>query len=208
MKVVVLTTGRSGSVSLYHACRLAKNFAAGHESKAGALGADRCEIADNFIEVDNRLAWFLGRLAEHDKGDVHYGFLRRNPEQVAGSYNKRWEVRKGMMRGYCEGFLQRDKSTGDIAVAQDMVDTIESNVALFLKDRPHTVLNLESIDTDLPKFFEAIGADIDVDHALVEFHKKRNSSNRTNPLFWLRLRGSLLLDKAERLMLSFRKRQH
>ena len=208
MKVVVLTTGRSGSVSLYHACKLAKNYAAGHESKAGALASERCNIANNFIEVDNRLAWFLGRLAENDQGDVHYGFLRRSSAQVASSYNRRWEVRKGMMRGYCEGFLQRDKSRGDMAVAQDMVETIESNIALFLKDRPHSVLNLETIDTDLPKFFDAIGADIDVEQALDEFRKKRNSSNRTNPIFWLRLRVSLLMDKAERLLLSLRKRRH
>lgn len=205
MKVIVLTTGRSGSVSLYHACRIAKNYDAGHETKAGALGAERCDIPDNFIEVDNRLAWFLGRLAESDKGDVHYGFLRRDPEKVAVSYNRRWEVRKGMMRGYCEGFCQRDKSTSDMEMARDMVGTIESNIALFLKDRPHTVMNIETIDQDLPKFLEAINADIDVTEALAEFHKKRNSSNRKNPLFWFRMRASLLMDGAERVFLSLRK---
>lgn len=111
------------------------------------------------------------------------------------------------MRSYCEGLCQRDKTTTDIAVALDLVETVETNIEHFLKGRPLTVLNIRTVDEDLPKFFAAIEADVDINEALSEFHKKRNSSTRKNPMFWMRLRLSLMMDKLELMYLAMRKKR-
>lgn len=207
MRVIVLTIGRSGSVSLYHACRLARNFTAGHDTHAGKLAAERCVVADGHIEVDTRLAWFTGRLAEQDKGDVHYGFLRRQADGVAKSYNARWSNRKGVMRSYCEGLLQIDKSTDNLAIAEDMVETVELNIQQFLEGRPHSVLRLEHMDEDLPTFFSAIGADVDEAEALKAFQTRHNRSGSVNRLAKLRFRASMMVDSAENRLLMLRKRR-
>ena len=62
MNVFVLTTGRSGSLTFAEACRHITNFSCGHETRVGLIGAERLAYPDQHIEVDNRLAWFTGRL--------------------------------------------------------------------------------------------------------------------------------------------------
>jgi hypothetical protein len=68
MNVFVLSPGRCGSVTLAYACRHATNFRAGHETNCRLLGGQRFGYPPNFIEIDNRLSWMLGRL-ERAYGD-------------------------------------------------------------------------------------------------------------------------------------------
>lgn len=199
-KVAVLTAGRSGSMSLYRACLNVQNYTAGHDSGEGALAAERALLRDGHIEIDTRFAWMLGRLAETNGDGVHYVFLSRDPAQVAASYNRRWMNRKGIMRGYCETILQRDKPVADLTVALDLVGTVEANIRAFLSGRPHSVIRLEHWRDDLPRFFADIGAEVDHDAALTAFAEVHNPSRRTSPLvrgrYWLSRR----LDAVEALL--------
>lgn len=68
MRVFVLTTGRSGSMTFHRAATYATNHTVGHETNAGRVGPERFAYPDNHIEADNRLAWFLGEL-DHRYGE-------------------------------------------------------------------------------------------------------------------------------------------
>lgn len=205
MKIIVLTSGRTGSMAMFRACQHVQNFSAGHDSKSGQLAVERAVVPDNHIEIDTRFAWFLGRLAALDESDVHYVHLTRDPEGIARSYNKRWANRKGIMRGYCEGLLEREKTLDGLSIAQDMIATINLNIAAFLQGRPHSIIRLETLDIDLPAFFAQIGADVDVEKALSEFAQGHNSSRRLSLFTSTRLRLSLWADALERGIVKVRR---
>jgi hypothetical protein len=200
MKVAVLTAGRAGSMSLYQACRHIRNFTAGHDTKEGGLAAERVLIADGHIEIDTRFAWMLGPLAKANGETVHYAFLTRDRDGIAKSYNRRWTNRKGIIRGYCEAILQRDKPEDDLEIARDLVATVEANIACFLEGRPHSIIRLEHWEEDVRAFFEVIGADVDWEEARAAFAQRHNASGRTSALVRMRFRGSRLIDAAERAL--------
>jgi len=74
MKVFILCTGRTGSVTIMKACEHIKNFTSGHESLSKKFGNERFEYADNHIEGDNRLSWHLGEL-QNDMVMMHFMFI-------------------------------------------------------------------------------------------------------------------------------------
>lgn len=205
MKVIVLTAGRSGSLALYKACTHIRNFTAGHDSKSGLLAADRAMVADGHIEIDTRFAWFLGRLGQADKGDVHYVHLTRDVTAVAQSYNSRWGNRKGIIRGYCEAVLQREKPKHDMALAVDLVETVEANITTFLAGRPHSVIRLESLKSDVPAFFAAIGAEVDLPAAMAEFEHRHNRTRKQSLFMRARYRLSRSVDAIERGLIQLRR---
>jgi hypothetical protein len=84
--VFVLTTGRSGSLTFTRACERITNYTAGHETRSGLLGRERLAYPDRHIEVDNRLAWMLGRLEDAHGDRAFYVHLRRDEEATAESH--------------------------------------------------------------------------------------------------------------------------
>jgi hypothetical protein len=206
MKIAVLTAGRSGSMSLYQACRHIRNFTAGHDTKQGALARDRVQIAEGHIEIDTRFAWMLGPLSEQNGDELRYVFLTRDNQGIAASYNLRWSNRKGIIRAYCEGILQRDKPKSDIAIAQDLVETVEANIRMFLASRPHNVIRLENWAEDLEKFFTDIGAEVDLNAAKSAFAAHHNASRKTSPLVRARFAISRKMDALEAMFQGRKKR--
>lgn len=200
MKVAVLTAGRSGSMSLYHACCHIHNFSTGHDSKEGTLVAERAQLTDGRIEIDTRFAWMLGQLQERNGDDVHYVFLTRGTEAIANSYNRRWTNRKGIIRAFCEGILQRDKPKQDLEVALDLVQTVEANIRVFLASRPHSTIRLECWSQDLRLFFSTIGADVDFDAASESFAERHNASRKVSVFVQMRFRISRTVDSIERTL--------
>lgn len=89
MRVFVLTTGRSGSVTFARSCSHITNYSSAHESRAAEYGAARFDYADQHIEIDNRLSWFLGGLEERFP-EARYVHLRRDPAADARSFAARW----------------------------------------------------------------------------------------------------------------------
>ena len=205
MKVAVLTAGRSGSSSLYHACKSVRNYTAGHDSGEGLLAAKRCILRDGHIEIDTRFAWFLGRLGEQDTGDCFFVHLVRDSNAVAQSYDRRWINPKSIMRGYAEGILQRYKVASDQSIALDLVETVDANIRVFLKDRRHCVIRMEHWQDDLPAFFNAIGANVDMDAAFAAFARRHNASGKTSALVNARFSLSLFIDTLERKAKALRR---
>ncbi|WP_448329054.1 hypothetical protein [Sulfitobacter sp. M13] len=203
-KVAVLTTGRAGSMSLFHACQHVRNFTSGHDTREGSLASERVKIPDQHIEIDTRFAWMLGLLSEHNDEQIHYVFLTRSATDIAKSYNRRWIYRKGIMRAYCEGILQRDKPHDDFDIASDLVQNVEANIRIFLEGRPHSVIRLENWHNDLERFFKDIAADVNLDQARMAFASRHNPSRHSSILVHARYRTSRFVDAIENTIKSLR----
>lgn len=168
MNVFVLTTGRSGSLTFAEACRHITNYTTGHETRVGLVGDARLAYPDQHIEIDNRLAWFLGRLEQAFGDAAFYVHLRRDDEATAASHVRRWN--KPAMQSYRKGILwDVDPETDRLALARDLNLTMNSNIELFLRDKSRTMrVDIETATSSFPAFWEAIGAEGDLEAALAE----------------------------------------
>ena len=176
MNVFVLCTGRCGSTTFAKACSHITNYTASHESRIGAAGITRLDYPPNHIEVDNRLSWFLGRLNERFGNSAFYVHLTRNPDQVAESFRARWD--SGIMQAYRTGIspTTQNPAIEPIALAGDLVRTVNSNIDLFLRDKTlKMTMQLENLKDQFPAFFERIGAQGDLNLALDELDIRYNA---------------------------------
>ena len=175
MNIFVLNSGRCGSTSFIKACRHITNYTAAHESKANLTGKLRLDYPTDHIEADNRLCWLLGRLDNRYGDNAYYIHLTRDRQACAASFVKRAHF--GIMKAYKEGILLGGQDQRDEEIAQDYLDTIESNIALFLKDKTHTsAFRLEQAERDFTDFWQRIGAQGDLEGALAEWRIRYNAS--------------------------------
>lgn len=176
MNIFVLNTGRCGSTTFIRACQHIENFTALHESRATLMGAERLNYPENHIEADNRLSWLLGRL-ERQYGDrAFYVHLNRDPDKTAASFARRQDF--GIMKAYREGILmQAQPNNPALELARDYIDTVDSNIELFLKDKSHTLsFSLENAQQDFTAFWHRIHAQGDLKAALAEWAISYNAS--------------------------------
>ena len=175
MNIFVLSTGRCGSVTFSRACAHITSYSTAHESNADLIGARRLEFPEDHIEVDNRLAWYLGRLDSRFGDDAIYVNLVREKEQVARSYARRKSF--GIMSGFHNGILINAGDLEPLDIANDMIDTVQANIRHFLRGKSRTMeCRLENIQTDFGKFWELIGAEGDLEAALNTFTRDHNTS--------------------------------
>lgn len=176
MNVFILNSGRCGSSTFVQACRHITNFSAGHETRLRLIGSERLAYPDNHIEADNRLSWLLGRLDRRYGDRAFYVHLDRDHAAVAASFAKRKDY--GIMKAYREGILlegEPGQSAED--VARDYLDTIEANIALFLKDKSNWMsFRLERAREDFTEFWQRIDARGDLAAALAEWATRYNAS--------------------------------
>ena len=182
MNVFILNTGRCGSTTFVKACGHIKNYTAGHETRSRVIGTDRLHYADNHIEADNRLSWFLGRLDKRYGDGAFYVHLLRGAEETAISYSKR-SFKGGIIKAYFESIVmggdRRDileiEPDEAFLISLDYCDTVNSNIELFLKEKPSKmVVKLENVKEDFARFWTLIGAEGNLDDALQEWDKKYN----------------------------------
>lgn len=176
MNVFILNTGRCGSTTFIKACQHISNYSSAHESRSTLIGEQRLAFPKNHIEADNRLSWVLGRLDQVYGDDAFYVHLSRNKNKTAESFAKRNDF--GIMKAYREGILMQEQQTDSaLELAQDYIETIESNIALFLKDKTHTLeFSLENAEQDFKTFWQAINAEGNLDAALAEWNTPYNAS--------------------------------
>jgi hypothetical protein len=176
MNIFVLNSGRCGSTSFIKACKHIRNFTASHESRACFTGKERLNYPTNHIEADNRLCWFLGRLDKKYGNKAFYIHLSRERQSCAESFVKRSTF--GIMKAYKEGILLGGQNQQNREIALDYLDTIESNITLFLKDKTHqSIFRLEQAQSDFRNFWQKIGAEGDLQKALAEWQISYNASN-------------------------------
>lgn len=158
--VFVLCTGRSGSVTFANACKHITNYSSGHETRVRQTGDARTDYPDNHIEVDNRLIFFAGALEAKYGDEAIYVHLRRNPQEVAESYNRRWHMAEGLMMGWATS-IARQTDYG-ISASRFMVDTVEQNIAQFLSNKPRKLeIWIENFQEGFDQFADLIAAEGD-----------------------------------------------
>jgi hypothetical protein len=176
MNVFILNAGRCGSTTFIQACRHIRNYTAGHETRLRLIGHERLAYPEWHIEADNRLSWLLGRLDRVYGDSARYVHLTREPEHAVASFAKRSGF--GIMKAYREGILlDGEPSQSERDLALDYLDTVEANIASFLKDKSRTMtLRLEQARHDFIRFWQWIGAEGDLDTALAEWETSYNAS--------------------------------
>lgn len=139
MNVFVLCAGRTASTTFAKASSHIDGFTSGHETRVDRFFEDRLAYPDNHIEVDNRLAFFLGALDKKYGDDAYYVHLRRNAESVAKSYKARWYHRGSVVRAFYLNIMQAESYQHDrfMDACRFYVKTNESNIQHFLKDKSH-----------------------------------------------------------------------
>ena len=169
MNIFVLCTGRCGSMTFIRACSYINNYTAAHESRLGLLGEDRFRYPGNHIEADNRLSWFLGRLEKAYGDDAFYVHLVRNYVDTARSYAHRYH--HGIIRAYRTAIVHVClPEAAAFDVCADYCETVNANIAMFLKDKTNKMdFSLENAKEDFKKFWELIGAQGDLLSALSEW---------------------------------------
>lgn len=176
MNVFVLTAGRSGSTTFIAACRHITNYSAGHETRSRCIGSARLAYPERHIEADNRLVWYLGRLDAAYGANARYVYLRRDPHACAMSFARRADF--GIMQAWREGVLlggEADRTAHELAM--DYLATVQANIALFLRDKPHVMtFRLERAQHDFRAFWDWIGAEGDLAAALAEWDVRYNAS--------------------------------
>jgi hypothetical protein len=186
MNVFILCTGRSGSKSLIKACSYINNYTVGHETLARAVNDERLSYPKNHIEADNRLSWFLGRLDKVYSDKAFYVHLKRAKKPTVNSFVSRWDNQGSIIKSYAEGILlQGYKQLSQqkrIEVASDYYDTVNENIALFLKDKSYKMtIELEKIEQGFEEFYDVINAEGDKAKALHSLKNPINTSSESKP---------------------------
>ena len=176
MNVFILNSGRCGSTTFIKACQHITNYTAAHESLLSNTGAQRFNYPKNHIEADNRLSWLLGRLDNKYSNDAFYVHLTRNKNDVTTSFSKR--INFGILKAYEQGVLMHEQHLLPAQdIAKDYIETIESNIKLFLKDKPNKIgVSVETVKKDFTEFWNMINAEGDLEKALKEWETKHNAS--------------------------------
>ena len=174
MNVFILCTGRCGSVTFAKACENISNYSVGHESRNSLLGDKRFRYPDNHIEVDNRLAWLLGRLGDKYGDDAFYVHLTRNEEDVARSLQR---GHGHILKHYQQGIV---RSADCPEVALDCVKNINANIKEFLRHKhmTSTTIEIEKAVRFFPWFWERIGAEGNLGKALKELTVRHNAHDK------------------------------
>ena len=179
MRIFVLTTGRSASTTFAHACSHIENYTVGHESRWGMVGKSRLDYAEQHIEIDNRLAWMLGRLDSRFGDHALYVHLLRDRDGVANSYCRRRLGRGSIIRAYSQGILYRSQTT--VEDCRDYYDTVNANIRFFLKDKTQVMLfDVARAEQDFKTFWQLAGAQGDLAAGLAEWQVPHN--DRDNEL--------------------------
>lgn len=184
----MLCTGRSGSTSFIKACQHITNYSASHESLTDKFLNERFEFPDQHIEADNRLSWQLGQLDERYGKTAYYIHLKRDKKAVVQSYTNRFLLPKSMIYAYANGIKKQPpetlSQTKKHEVCLDYVEAVNSNIKLFLKDKPQQMtIDLVNVKTEFEKFWYNIKAKGNLELALKEFDKKHNKRASKN-IFW------------------------
>lgn len=200
--VFVLCAGRTASTAFAAACSHFTNYTAGHETRATVVGASRLDYPQGHIEIDNRLAWFLGGLDERYGDDAYYVYLTRDLDAVARSYLNRWHLTVSIVRAFAQGILmKRDISASErLDICRHYAEAVDQNIRCFLKDKPNVkFIRLESIQDEFEQFMAWIDAQGDTKKALEEWQVRHNLNKKPG----IKRIAIAALRKVQRAMISF-----
>jgi hypothetical protein len=160
VRAFVLGTGRCGTTTFAKACESITNYTVGHETQARQV-KNRLGFPDHHIEVDHRLAWFLGTIDVMYRDEPVYVHLTRNPDKVARSWAAKAKHKPGQAATWSETVIyQPQKKIAPLVTAKLMVESVNHNIDLFLKDKTKVVrMRIEDPHDAFDEFWRLIGAE-------------------------------------------------
>ena len=180
MNIFVLCTGRCGSTTFWKACTHITNYSTAHESRCNKIGIERLAYPKKHIEIDNRLSWFLGKLDVVYGDQAFYVYLKRDREETARSFTKRFDAPVSIMTAYTKGILMLGDSYKNMdaeSLCLDYYDTVNSNIELFLQNKTKKmVFDLSTAKKDYLRFWNEIKAVGQLDKALREWDCLHNAT--------------------------------
>lgn len=171
MRVFVLSTGRSGTLTISRAFAHADNYTTDHE------GLFPHYVPAGYLSSDSRWVWLLGYLHE-TYPDARYIHLLRDRGAVALSFARRCSVpgeAPGAWRFGVHLLNDRVVAADPVAGAAHLWDIINANVRTFLEGRPHRVVWIEQLAEAMPELWAWLGATGDLDAAVAEAAVRHNS---------------------------------
>ena len=154
-----------------NACRHVTNYTVAHES--GSRNGYSLKYVDQHIEVDNRLAWFGGRLSK-DYPAAYYVHLLRNREDVVRSFARRGACQQTkLLHGFMHA-VKQGVSHDVLAESKELVDTVTTNIRAFLENRTHVTIHIEDPAEPFTRMWNEIGAEGDLDAALGALTERHN----------------------------------
>jgi hypothetical protein len=172
MRIFILSTGRTGTTTLYKACRHIKNYTCGHESNRKKWYS--LEYPDNHIEIDNRLSWFKPEL-EKNYPTAMFVHLTRNTPDVINSFKKRSD--RGIIKSFIEGVLQsKEENMSDLEIELSIIRYIQCINKMCTSGRVPFLFDIKKYYCFFPQFCEWINANVDMNKALKEFETHYNKS--------------------------------
>lgn len=181
MNIFVLSTGRCGSSTFARACEYIENYSVAHESRISCVN-ERVKYPNDHIEVDNHLAWFLGRLDEKYGDDAFYVHLKRDLKETAKSRMRREEgkIDPGLVWAYSKRIIWENENADLLGASRHYCETVNANIRLFLKDKSMKMeFSLESAEKDFRRFWKRIEARGDLASAVQEWDNRYNATDPT-----------------------------
>lgn len=203
VRVFVLNSGRCGSLTFARSCGHMTNFTSAHEGNWWNPVAARFDYPEQHIEIDNRLSWFLGTLAEYYP-NAKYVHLYRSPDAVAQSLLRRWrtdppphKTNRRPLSLVTRLIRNRHPGTGIVPafaysmygrndrpwlpeerleVCREYVRVVTANIAEFLRDKEWHPFPIEEAQSVLPQLWHWIGAEGDIEAARKEFTIQYNAT--------------------------------
>jgi hypothetical protein len=110
-----------------------------------------------------------------------YVHLKRDRDDVAKSFLKRFGYNKSIIDAFCAGIRKTPPHTLDDAskllACYDYIDTVTANIESFLSDKSDVMhIEIENIRNDFGVFWNHIGAEGSLDDAIKEFEVRHNAS--------------------------------
>lgn len=183
MNAFVLCTGRCGSKTFARAAMHCTNYTVAHES---VELRHALSYPDGHIEVNNRLAWFLGLLLKKFP-DALYVHLKRDPTACARSYAPRRRAEFALMNAWRKAIRMGwypnrgwDEEREPVVDALEMVEAINANIELGLKTLPpeqKMTVNIEE-PHDFESFWRWAGLQGDLGAARQTFCRVFDRSRR------------------------------
>jgi hypothetical protein len=108
--------------------------------------------------------------------------LTRDPEQVAESFNERWDSDLAIISAYRKSILKGAPQAEGLDICRDYIETVTANIEHFLADKPHRMeFRLESAERDWRTFWDWIGAEGDLVASLAEWSVAHNRRRAPAP---------------------------
>jgi len=181
MNVFVLCTGRCGSMTFAKACGHISNYTSAHESSKQLKPKvpRECFVYSDFhIEVDNRLAWFLGALNQIYGANAFYVHLKREMEgTVRSQYNHKHCIT--YLQRWHKGIMKSISDEDRLNLCMKHYNIVNKNISKFLEDKTKKMdFSLENSKQDFVTFWNKIKAKGNLKRALKEWDTKYNATKR------------------------------